>query len=578
MRLREKKVTDKNDFDASTAQRLLATWTALREGQLKVDPEYRELAEEFMAAPLTMVGLVDTGGLSEKALSFGRTAGLALGFVAQRQPDQHQPSQSLPMTEAQPELFRIFAHLFAALTGRAVELITSEQEIKDRMVWRLTHELDAMSKAANAAFDELAAYYNANAIQLFQHAKTLGGMRLVTGGQRTFGPSALNGVRITGLYADTQLVPDPIHPFLSADLNLNAKHLQLAHALFYVLQLRPLVDAGLPVPPVFVFPSFEESLEERDAHTKYGQEQLAVRMIGPLCNGAVTSLEELVEYARKTDGPFTQALLASGLFIPPGGQPNQQIGVDEVVKAYIGGLEGIRSEKILTQMKALPTGILLLNGVLERLRPHYHLLENARELGAQPLLSQQVHWYYFEKCAQANAEDLRRKNVLSEQALQTLRAVQDDSLSWLANIPVQTLAELIANNEHRWLREELNKFTGQLAGGGAIDTNDMVREVSHGLASLVQRQLKAMNDIERKYAPKKMAVYFGGGAGLTVAAAAAFLPSLSPLLGVALPVAAAVAAIGGGALGIGKEKVGEQVEKRQAERSMLGILATVRPR
>jgi hypothetical protein len=578
IRLREKKVTDASDFDARTAQRLLATWTALREGQLKVAPEYRELAEEFMAAPLTMVGLVDTGGLSEKALSFGRTAGLALDFVAQRQPDQHPPSQSLSMTDAQSELFRLFAQLFAALTGRAVELIATEQEIKDRMIWRLTHEPDAMAKAANAVFDELVAYYNANAVHLFQHAKTLGGMRLVTGGQRKFGPSALNAVRITGLYADTQLVPDPIHPFLSADLNLNAKHLQLAHALFYVLQLRPLVDADLPVPPVFVFPSFEESLEERDAHTKYGMEQLAVRMIEPLCKGTVTSMEELFEYARKTDKPFAQALLASGLFIPPGGQPNQQLSLDEAVKAYVGGLEGIRSEKMLTQMKALPTGVLLLNGVLERLRPHYHLLENAREFDAQPLLSQHVHWHYFEKCAQANAEDLRRKNVLSENAFQTLRAVQDDSLSWLATIPVQTLTELITNNEHRWLREELNKFTGQLAGGGAIDINDMVREVNHGLASLVQRQLKAMNDIEHKYAPKKMAAYLGGGAGLTVAAVAAFLPSLSPLLGVAIPTAAAAAAIGGGALGFGKEKIGEHVEKRQAARSMLGVLATLRPR
>ena len=571
-------MTDKTDWDASTAQRLLATWVALRKGQLKVASEYRALAEEFMAAPLTMVGLVDTRGLSEKALSFGRTAGLALGLTAQSQPDQHPPSQALPMTEPQPELFRLFAQLFSALIGRAVELIATEEEIKSRMIWRFKHEPDAMARTANAAFDELADYYNANALNLFQHAKTLGGMRLVTGGQRKFGSSALNAVRITGLYADTQLIPDPIYPFLAADLNLNAKHLQLAHALFYVLQLRPLVDAYLPIPPVFVFPSFEESLEERDAHTKYGMEQLAVRMIKPFCNGAVASLDELFEYARKTDRLFAQTLLSSGLFIPPGGQPNQQFGVDEAVKAYIGGLEGVRSEKMLTQMKTLPTSVLLLTGVLERLRPHYHLLENARELGAQPLLSQPVHWHYFEKCAQVNAEDLRRKNVLSEQAFQTLRAVQDDSLSWLASIPVKMLAELITNNEHRWLRDELNKYTGQLVGGGAIDTNEMIREVNHGLASLVQRQQKAMNDIERKYAPKKVVAYVAGGAGLTVVAAAALLPSLSPFLGVALPAATAAAVIGGGALGFGKEKVGELVEKRQAERSMLGVLATVRPR
>ncbi|HRH73899.1 hypothetical protein [Zoogloea sp.] len=233
---------------------------------------------------------------------------------------------------------------------------------------------------------------------------------------------------------------------------------------------------------------------------------------------------------------------------------------------------------MLAKMKALPKGVLLLNGVLERIRPHYHLLENATELGAQPLLSQRAHWHYFEKCAQANAEDLRRKSVLSEQAFLTLRAVQDDSLSWLATIPIQTLTELIANNEHRWLREELNKYTAQLAGGEAIDTNDMVREVSFGLASLVQRQQRAMNDIERKYAPKKVAAYLGGGSGLAIAAVAALLPSLSPLLSVAIPAAAAATAVGSGVLGFGKEKIGEQVEKRQAERSMLGVLATVRPR
>lgn len=71
----------------------------------------------------------------------------------------------------------------------------------------------------------------------------------MTGGQRTFGPSALNAVRITGLYADTQLIPDPIYPFVGSNLSLNAVHLQLAIQLFYVLRLRPLVEAELPVPP-----------------------------------------------------------------------------------------------------------------------------------------------------------------------------------------------------------------------------------------------------------------------------------------------------------------------------------------
>ena len=107
-------------------------------------------------------------------------------------------------------LFSLFAQLFCALTGRDVRLITRESEIQERMLWRAKHETSEMAQRVNAAAEQLEAFYAANAPVSLGYAKTLGGMRLVMGGQRTFGPSALNAVRITGLYADTQLIPDPI--------------------------------------------------------------------------------------------------------------------------------------------------------------------------------------------------------------------------------------------------------------------------------------------------------------------------------------------------------------------------------
>ena len=101
----------------------------------------------------------------------------------------------------------------------------------------------------------------------------------------------------------------------------------------------------------------------------------------------------------------------------------------------------------------------------------------------------------------------------------------------------------------------------------------MVREVSHGLSSLVQRQKKVLAEIERKYAPKKAAAVAGGLLGASAAATATLLPSLAPLIAAAVP----AAAIAGAVWGYGREKVGEEVEKRQAAKSMLGVLATVRP-
>ncbi|HCF4205412.1 TPA: hypothetical protein NID94_004458 [Pseudomonas aeruginosa] len=568
-----------SSFDSpDTAQRLLDTWKAIREGKLKFPPSLQSQADELLSAPLTVAGLVDTKGMSRETVMMAKSFGAALSMEREEtlKGQVHQPTTS--MNEIQAELFDLFSSLFSALTCRSVDLVRDVDEIKQRMLWRIKYQPDIFANTVNDATEELSEFYNRYSVRFYQHAKSLGGMRLVTGGQRQFGPSALNAVRITGLYADTQLIPDPIFPFISSDLNLNAVHLQLAIQLFQILQLRPLVDAKLPVPAIFIFPSFEEVLEHNDAHTKLGLEQLAIRLISPICQGDIQSLEELFEYSRRQETAFLDALMPSGLFIPPGGEPGIQLSASEAASQYLKELEGTRSSQILDKMKHAPTGPLLLNGVLERLRPQYHLLENSSELGAQALLSQPVHWHYFEKIAQANATDLRSKNIISDQALQTLHAVQDDSLSWLADIPVTTLAQLISNNEHRWLRDELNKYTSQLASAGPIETNDMIREVNHGLASLVQRQRKNLKDIELKYAPKKAAVLAGGIIGAGLVASAVMLPLLSPLLAVGVPTVALAGAASGALIGFSKEKVGEFVEKQHAGKSMLGVLATLRPK
>lgn len=566
-----------DELDSWTAQRLLMAWKAMRSGKLKFPPELQHCADELLAASLTAIGLVDTRGMSRQTIMIAKTFGSALSIQEESAPEPPKDSVPSSMAGLQTELFGLFSNLFAAVTGRTHGLINDENEIKERMIWRVKHETDSFEKSVKFATEELREFYSHHSINMFKHAKCFGGMRLVSGGQRLFGPSALNGIRVTGLYADTQLIPDPVFPFLHSDLSLNAAPLQLAIQLFHLLQLRPLVDAELPVPPVFIFPSFEEHLEQEDAHTKLGIERLAIRLVAPLCEGQISSLDDLFDYSIKHEAQFLQSLMPSGLFVPPGRKPGIELTAEAAAKQYIADQEGRRSSTLLEQMKRLPLGLLLLNGVLERLRPHYHLLENASELGAQPLLTQPVHWHYFEKISTATARDLRSKELLSEQAFQTLRAIQDESLSWLANIPVTKLAELLSNSEHRWFREELNKYTSQLASIGTIDTSTMVREVNHGLASLVQRQQKSLTDIERKYAPKKTAAYAAGIAGAGLAATALLLPSLSPLLGVSVPIVTLAGAAGGALMGYGKERLGEAVEKSHSEKSMLGILATTRP-
>lgn len=66
-----------------------------------------------------------------------------------------------------------------------------------------------------------------------------------------------------------------------------------------------------------------------------------------------------------------------------------------------------------------------------------------------------------------------------------LRALQDDSLTWLANIPVSGLVELRERLEHSELRDHLKKITAQLTSAEAPELEAVVREVRHGLEVLI---------------------------------------------------------------------------------------------
>ena len=218
--------------------------------------------------------------------------------------------------------------------------------------------------------------------------------------------------------------------------------------------------------------------------------------------------------------------------------------------------------------KLRPEAVILI-GIMERLTPQYHLLENGEELLAQPLLTQQVHWHYFEKCAQSAAQTLRRNGILSEDAFLTVRALQCEGLAWLENVPIPILAELLQNQENIFFREELHKHTAMLSAAGVTDLDRVVREVTHGVESLVQKHQKIINDIEAKYSSKNaLGLSFGAGS-VILGAAAQFIPSLGTL-GVVAPVTAGSLAFAN----YTKEKLQERAEKKLARRSLLGVLAT----
>lgn len=548
---------------------------ALKAGALKVRPQDEAWVHELLALPRGITGLLDISKLSPAALSKARATALALTHFKQEE-NKKLGEAALSLADSQCMLFQHYEELFQALTGTASNKVKSTEEIKTRMLERVRRSDSRVFGDFNARVGELEQFYKENGIAVFRAAKSLGGVKVVSGGQRHYGPSALTATRVAGLYCDTQLIADPVFPYLTGNLHLNALHLQLAITLFYILPLRPLVEARFPEPPILVFPSYEQNLEAKDAITQAGIASLVVKVVAPVCNAKLNTIDEIFEYAAKYEQPFLDAISREKLFIPPGADIGSSGNAAEAAITYLRELKGVRSQEVLSKMERLPRGVLVLNGILERLGPQYHLMENAEELDAQPILSQAAHWYYFERCAQAEVRDLVNEKVLSTESFDILRALQDDSLTWLANVPIEGLVDLRQRMEHADLREHLKKVTSQLTAAGPAELEAVVREVRHGLDALIQRQQKAIRDIEDKYSPKMWAAGTGGVIGAVAGASMYFMPALAVAVGVAAPVASVLGAVGGGGIALTKEAVGQFSEKRRARRSMIGMLATAR--
>jgi len=105
-----------------------------------------------------------------------------------------------------------------------------------------------------------------------------------------------------------------------------------------------------------------------------------------------------------------------------------------------------------------------------------------------------MQWRYVELRSVGSARELVNKRVLPEQALTMLRALKDDSLGWLSNIPVTGPAELRSSLEHLAFRKELKEYTAQLVSAEPMNFAAAVREVNHGLKSLVDVQQKAIRE------------------------------------------------------------------------------------
>lgn len=466
---------------------------------------------------------------------------------------------SSPLTR-QREFFEILDDFFQDATGERPQEFAEIEKFGEAIHDKGQRFAPRVIPAFTRAVERLKKFYSEGKSTTFEQARAQGGMKLVLGGGSRFTSSHLASVRKMALYADTILVPDPVLPWLEVERTEEKfRHINLLQAAFYLLRLKPLVDADLAYPAVMVFQSWEKSLEKNDSITKQGIEGLILGFFSQFMSRPFANAQELLDFVRSSGPEFLREVECRQLFIAPNGNIGEPLS--KAIPRYKSEIRTWRSEEMNRELSKYSDAELVWLGICERVSPQYHLLENAEGLDAQPMLCLQPHWHYYNLCAEMFEGRLVSENLLSPETVSSLRALSHPSMNWLGNVPVDAIAELREKNENEEFRKRLSNYTSALHSAFLNDIDKVAREVSRGIATLISDHRNEVRRIEEKYRPK----YTKTAVVAWTTLAATFAPALAPFLASVAPLALA-----------GKyvfDKLEERTERRQASKSLTGILA-----
>ena len=463
----------------------------------------------------------------------------------------------------QVELFDLLAEFFGRAVGELPTTFATIEDFSEKIRRNASVLAHRGTDAFPWAYHNLGRFYAEKGPALFKAASRIGGLKLVLGGSSRFRGSQLACVNGSLLYADTILIPDPVAPWLESERKeekfRDVLMLQAAHAL---LHLKPFIDAELPGCPVLVFPSWEKALEEHDPKTTQGIFQLLADISARYIDPSITSMEELTNYMRDKPDAFLDGIEKNKLFIAPGGPIGRPI--KETLAHYETELSTWRTKTWLAEYNRLPVVAKVANALVERVAPQFHLVENAENLSAHPLICIEQQAHYFRIVADVNASRLERAGLLNSKTKAILAGLTSERLEWLTQVPVEALVELRRNNDNVAFRKSLFSAVGTLHEATLEDTDrvaaEICREIDSGIAD--------HNRLVRETVQKNKTKYAQWGAAAVLAGVGVLVPSLAPQIAAILPL------IPAGKLAF--DVWDHANEKKRQAKSLMGVLAVAR--
>lgn len=469
----------------------------------------------------------------------------------------------------QNRYFEILTEFFVNVTGKSPRNFSSVDNFSESiqsMGKDLAEESNRAEKAMYAFSDmedKLKKLYEKEAANAFVAAKKLDACKLNLGGSSRFLKTQLNATRKSLLYSDTVLIPDPIMPWLEKRRDEERfKHVIPLQMAFFILHLSDLIGSDFDIPPFFVFPSFEKSLEEHDVQTQQNTIQLITDVFSHYVDSAITSLQSIIEFASKYPDKYLQKIEDSKLFVSPGSEPGESI--KSALENYKAEMRHWRSEAWCEELFSHGDISIVTNAIFERISPNYHLLENSDELRSHPFLCVSAQAHYYQLIANMKNTTVSNKASFDPSTTAILHSLSSQRLDFLSNINDSQIIELRKTNENVEFRRELRELVNSLPETKLEDLGYVASEVCSHIERAISKHEKQVASFKDKYAAKHMytALIAGSTLGVTM------LPVLAPFLGALLPLGLASAA--------GKyvsDKLDEKAEGKGFSHSMMGVIS-----
>lgn len=468
----------------------------------------------------------------------------------------------------QDEYFDILMEFFVGATGKSPEKFCELNRFSEavrEMGERYRGDGARIQSSYNSYVkleERLRHLYTNESLKGFKAAKQIECCKVHLGGSSRFYETQLNATRKSILFSDIVLVPDPVMPWLETEREHEKfKMVEILQAAYYILHLKDFLSEEFEIPPIFVFPSFEKSLETRDELTIASSKQLFADVLSFYVDNGIKLFEDVVDYVKFNDREFLSKVETSNLFIPPGGEIGTPL--KEAIQTYKNEARTWRTDEFNKSLDSTPDSFVVLNGIFERIQPQFHVFENSYELKSNPLLCIDAQAHYFRLIGNMTNKRVFNIDHTDNKTLSILSAITSRRLDFLSNINNEQMVFLRKTKENIEFRSNLRSFINNLPKTIIDDLPNVASEICSQIELLISKHERQVDTLNRKFAAKHNYTALMTGGALAVS----MMPALAPFLGAAVPIALTA---GGKYIA---NKLEERHERRILSGSMMGVFA-----